>query len=304
MEKIRKNSSKIIFIAVIALICSWAMLGSAGDLNPPAPPGPTMKTLDEVEARIPIQSLSESGTALYVISQSGSYYLTGNITGETDKNGIEITADDVTINLNGYALIGPGKTTGSTGHGIYASSKQRISVSNGSVSNWRESGVYLFACYSCSITQISADNNGSDGLHSGDNSMISNCVAKENGVNGIWARGSGSSVSNCSAYQNGTYGIRSDDGCIIIQCASVYNTSEGIRSGDYSVIKGCSSYNNDGSGIDAGYASTVVNCTSCSNDDYGIEAEQSMITENTCMGNGYGNWDLTNCTSPNNHPAP
>ena len=48
METIKKNSSKIVFLAVIALVCSWAMLGNAGNLNPSAPPGPTMKTLDEV----------------------------------------------------------------------------------------------------------------------------------------------------------------------------------------------------------------------------------------------------------------
>jgi len=57
---------------------------NAGDLNPP--PGPvasTMKTLSEVEPRIAVNSINTPGDAdsLFKITQPGSYYLTGNITG-------------------------------------------------------------------------------------------------------------------------------------------------------------------------------------------------------------------------------
>ena len=48
METINKHSSKLVFVAIIALICSWAIIGDAGNLNPSAPPGPTMKTLDQI----------------------------------------------------------------------------------------------------------------------------------------------------------------------------------------------------------------------------------------------------------------
>ena len=53
-----------------------------------------------------------------VIDQSGSYVLTRTITVSTiDANGIEINADNVTLNLNGHPLIGPGKEIGSSGNG-------------------------------------------------------------------------------------------------------------------------------------------------------------------------------------------
>ena len=62
-----------------------------------------MKTLDQVEARTIINAANTPGDAnnTFIISQAGSYYLTGNITGESGKNGISIQAEDVTLDLNG-----------------------------------------------------------------------------------------------------------------------------------------------------------------------------------------------------------
>ena len=45
-----------------------------GGLTPPGAPGPTMKTLQQIEPRTPISSIT------FVISQPGSYYLTTNLT--------------------------------------------------------------------------------------------------------------------------------------------------------------------------------------------------------------------------------
>ena len=61
----------------IGAIALHLITADAGDLEPTAPPGPTMKTLDEVEARIPIPG-SSSPTGTFVIISSGSYYLTGD----------------------------------------------------------------------------------------------------------------------------------------------------------------------------------------------------------------------------------
>jgi len=78
----------------MALLLGFATAAaSAGPLNPPAGPiTSTHKTLTEVEPRIPISSTTTPGdaTSLYRISQPGSYYLTGNITGQAGKHGIYI----------------------------------------------------------------------------------------------------------------------------------------------------------------------------------------------------------------------
>src|SRR6476659_174770 len=57
-----------------------------GSLNPPGPPAPTMKKLDEVEPRTNLQATTappgvDPGNADYqfIITQPGSYYLSANL---------------------------------------------------------------------------------------------------------------------------------------------------------------------------------------------------------------------------------
>src|SRR4051812_3731428 len=84
-----------------------------GSLTPPGAPGASMKSLDQVEARTPITS------AAFNISSSGSYYLTTNLYG--GSYGIAVGADNVTIDLNGFALIGPGSGTAINVNGNFRS---------------------------------------------------------------------------------------------------------------------------------------------------------------------------------------
>lgn len=69
-----------------------------------------MKTLDQVEARTPLTAGQpgvsiNSATGTVTISQSGSYYLTGNVTISTlGAHGIVISAPRVTLDLNGFSL--------------------------------------------------------------------------------------------------------------------------------------------------------------------------------------------------------
>ena len=122
------NMKKITGIAVCLLALVGLYLGvQAGDLEPPGPPAPTMKTLDEVEPRIPIHA---SDLPLTIFS-SGSYYLAENIS--TAGGGITIAANtnNVTIDLMGFSL------SGGTGRGILAGNPSKnITVKNGTVSGW------------------------------------------------------------------------------------------------------------------------------------------------------------------------
>ncbi len=76
-------------------------LSAQGNLTPPGAPAPTMKTLDQIDAKLekrtPISSLP------FTISQSGSYYLTGNLSG---TSGINVNVGNVVIDLNGFDLRG------------------------------------------------------------------------------------------------------------------------------------------------------------------------------------------------------
>ena len=133
-------------------LLAFSLMVMAGDLEPTSPPGPTMKTLDEVEPRVPIQSLSGNTSAVYVIDQPGSYYFTGDITIDVaDKDGIRVDADDVTIDLMGFSLIGQGSGSGDGIRVIGTSSN--VEIRNGTVFNHGSSGVWggeQYSDYSCS----------------------------------------------------------------------------------------------------------------------------------------------------------
>jgi hypothetical protein len=64
-----------------------------------------MKTLDQVEPRKPISQPAAGGFPI-VINASGSYYLTGNITGASNTDGIRINVSGVAIDLNGFEMTG------------------------------------------------------------------------------------------------------------------------------------------------------------------------------------------------------
>ena len=96
----------------------------------------------QVEARTIVNAANTPGDASnsFVISQPGSYYLTGNINGSGGKNGISIQADGVTLDLNGFALIGEATVRnctlrGNTQFGIYVAAGQCHVVGNTCDSN-------------------------------------------------------------------------------------------------------------------------------------------------------------------------
>ncbi|MHC4666289.1 MAG: hypothetical protein ACYS9T_10095 [Planctomycetota bacterium] len=71
METKQKERKAVLSILALAGLVAFSVMGYAGSLEPPAAPGPTMKTLDEVEPRIPIHASDLPLT----ITEPSSYYL-------------------------------------------------------------------------------------------------------------------------------------------------------------------------------------------------------------------------------------
>ena len=87
-------------LALATLNTQLSTVFAQGTLTPPGAPAPTMKSLDQIQARTPISSLP------FTITNSGAYYLTGSLSFASNANAITILANE-TIDLNGFTLFGP-----------------------------------------------------------------------------------------------------------------------------------------------------------------------------------------------------
>jgi len=117
--------------AALAFTLIFSTSLPAGPLSPPPgpvapPPGP--------EPPIPINASTTPGnaSALFRITQPGSYYLTGNITDSSAKHGIEIVASNVTLDLRGFEVRG---VAGSLNGIRVEGTRSGITVTDGSVTN-------------------------------------------------------------------------------------------------------------------------------------------------------------------------
>jgi len=286
-------------LAGMAGIAAGALLtrgAKAGPLDPPAGPvTSTGKTLTEVEPRRAVNSTSTPGTltSVFRISQPGSYYLTGNVLGESGKTGITIASDDVTLDLNGFALIG---TTGATG-GIRATGfRNNLTVRNGVVRNWPDGGVNLIFTGSglnSLIEGVIARSNGSLGLHANNNAIVRGCVAENNSGIGILIATSGV-VTDCSVRSNSGTGIAVGESSVVQGCSVLNNGSSGISTGASSIVQDCCTTNNSIHGIVVASRCYVRGNASSANGSGGsgagirISGGESRIEDNNCIANGTG----------------
>lgn len=245
-----------------------ALIVAAGPLNPPAGPvTSTYKTLTEVEPRIAINAANTpaTATATFRINSPGSYYLTGNIAGAFNKNGIEVSADNVTIDLCGFTLT----SGGGTGDGIATSSgasanPENVVVLNGSISNWVGDGIDFLSVFSpsCRIADVHATGNGGVGIKAGNGYLVERCSARLNGGGGINVGNQGI-LKACQTISNSTVGIVVGQGSTIDGCLSGFNlgTVDAMRTGGYCAITNCTVNTSQGNGLVVGPVSTITACT-------------------------------------------
>src|SRR4030095_5965971 len=111
-------------------------------------------------ACIEVNSLPGDGGAVFVITQPGSYCLGSNVVGVSGKNGIRIDADNVTLDLAGFAVLGVGGSL----NGILINAHLHIAIRNGSISGWGGSGLEGSTSGLARLDDLRADANGGSGL--------------------------------------------------------------------------------------------------------------------------------------------
>lgn len=273
-----------------------ALLGAgwlfAGPLNPPVGPvASTGKTLTEVEPRIAINAVNTPPGAgsLFKISQPGSYYLTGNVAGASGKDGIEIAASNVIVDLNGFQLAGvAGSVAGIKGDGGFLFN---VRVTNGSVRNWGNDGIDLGAINGARVSHIYAILNGGAGIRVGGNSAVADCVTETNTSSGIITN-SNSTVTGCIADGNTAGGISAGAVNVVRGCTAAVNSGTGVAAGSSSIVEDCATRSNTVNGFTVTTGCRITNCSADSNAADGIAGNGCTVMSNHCTGNGITGTDV------------
>jgi parallel beta-helix repeat protein len=295
-------------IAALVLLAGAALV-TAGPLNPPAGPvASSMKTLTEVEPRTAINAANTPGDAncIYKITQRGSYYLTGNITGIAGKYAIQISADNITLDMSGLCITGGA-------HGILVQStapatRSNITIRNGAISGSSSLGIDARSADGCVIQNITtqacaaggiycgpqgrvehctADHCGNTGITGYDGARISDCQAQYNALGGIEVR-NGGTVENCTASNNTFRGINTWNEVTVRNCAASHNTAEGIYTGSDCVVGTCTVAYNGLDGIYCNFDARITGCMVSHNGGNGIVAFFATVADCDTASNGGG----------------
>ena len=231
------------------------------------------------------------------LSESGSYVLTGNLTlPDADTTGIVVEADDVTIDLNGFAIQGP--TVCSLpdclplgeGRGILTEDTSNMTVRNGTIRGTGREGILTRRGTSHRAENVRVVSCGAAGIRfETPDSVVMECsvVATDYGI--FTDRGGTVAHSTCS---NNTNGITTGEASLVVGNTASGNTLIGIFGGDSSVVKDNVATGNGGGGIAAGSASTLSGNTASNNEGDGIRTlDGSTVLGNASNGNsGFGIW--------------
>lgn len=260
---------------------------------------PFAMTSSDGDPRTP---LSQPASLPLRITRPGSYYLTENITGTALANGIEITTSHVTLDLNGFAVLGvPGSHYGIRA-ALFRSNLENIVVKNGTVANWGYMGVSCEA-RNVKVTGLQVLNNNQGAI---------SCTRPEGVLEDCLIRGNGASTGTC------IYGVK---GLVVRNCTISGNVRESagpaivIFAESNAVITGNVLQSNGAAagalfGIYAGYRSVIssnkISENHGSTSVYGIKAfDECQVTDNmsdsnyctdSTAGNAYGIDTGVRCT--------
>jgi hypothetical protein len=257
---------------------------SQGSLTPPGAPAPAMKTLTQVEPRTDLATLSGDADSMFLVTTSGSYYLSGNLS-VTKTYGIKVSAADVTIDFNGFAVT---RATGSGGNAVF-STTSRCTVKNGTIDGNFLTGVEMNGSGTACL-HITVNGTSDFGIFLGDTAQVDHCKV-HNSAGGIFV-GDGSTVSNCAvAHISRDNGYDLGAACTLTDSTAFHCTGPAAiyAAGSNSVLHNCvTSGNSVTQGVIITNSATLTNCSSSGDDGpNGILAQGPSNLAN-CSVRGFG----------------
>jgi Right handed beta helix region len=292
----------ILAASIMALAAAMLI---AGPLSPP--PGPvasTYKTLVEIEPRIAINAINTPGDAqhTFIITAPGSYYLTQDVVAPVGKHGIGIASHHVTIDFNGFSLIGPGIAPAVVGVAPIGDHPRNLVLRNGTIRDFAYGmlgAVHDSLFENLAVIDNNAgafDLNGASntifrncrvetiaeaGIFAGDNALVQNCTVK-GGSAAITVVGGGV-IEGCTVTGSGG-GIHLQGGGVVRAC-SVTGSVFGITITNGGLVESCSVYNCSTMGVQVSAWGTVRNCVIVQAPigigDWGIVLGRTTIDSNT-----------------------
>lgn len=233
------------------------------------------------------------------ITVPGSYVLGTNLSPPTGVDAIDITASNVTVDLNGFTIGGYQPcslasggnwwtcTTGLYGVGIKSTADQ-TTIRNGNVKGFT-TGISLSGKAN-RVSHVGLQTNATGLTNSGFGDLVDNVRAMRNGA-GIIVNGQQAGVRDSSVSFNGGYGLKMSAGSVASGITATTNRLDGINfktaaTGQFLV----SSYNG-GAGISSGGTTVLSNTLTTENTGPGIQTtgrntlRSAMATGN--LGVGY-----------------
>ena len=305
------------FIAccAVALFLGAPSAFSQGALTPPGAPAPMMKTLDQIEPRIPITNLP------WTITAPGSYYIVTNLVGlATAPDGIIVQANDVTIDLRGFVL--QGGAGGGNGIAVPAA-VTNLHVYNGVIRDWAQSGISATNANNGEMKDLRVSSNGGGGaggganigsgwtvadcqfannsngpgLFTGGQATVKSCTSSGNNPGAGFAAGSGSVLIGCTAITNTMGIVLYQGGARVADCTAEGNLGEGFQVCASSSLSGCIAKSNMLNGFNLQWNVRVANCVAEGNAAHGFLTVNSGVAPPPMPRSGC---KLTGCTATGN----
>jgi parallel beta-helix repeat protein len=229
-----------------------------------------MKTLLEVAPRIPVEWLAGSATAMHVINAPGSYVLTGNLVGSGDIAAIEVAAENVTLDLNGFEIVAasPGPASAID----FPAEQHSVVIRNGTIRDWGFHAIRGWNCKDCQVRRILATGNGAAGsvavIQLGESATASECTVGNAPITGIQVS-AGSLIEDCLAIWCGQGFELSGENFAILRSIARYSSGTGIYLQGSGLVEDCVSEGNQ-IGIHTGNSVRVVRNTVTNNNVFGI----------------------------------